>query len=181
MICNFQVSSETFISSQIVSESISFLFKLKLGWLGFFSCFYMSTCLLQTQFIWRKLCRRTESSASITLKLYWSPSFSSFGGRSCYCLPKAPLLFRDSLHWQGIFHFLLSYQQGRLVVLYKCYVSTPLTCLPFIARLFLPILTGKTVQDCGVPRSYDVQYFSLVLHYFCKFWDYFLHKQQQAA
>lgn len=42
MVCNFQVSSET--GSFISSESISFLFKLKLGWSGFF--LLVSTCPL---------------------------------------------------------------------------------------------------------------------------------------
>lgn len=68
----------------------------------------------------------------------------------------------------GIFHFLLSCQQGRLLVLYQCHAPAPLTYLPFIARLCLPVQTSKSMQHCGVPKSYDVQYFCLFLHYFWK-------------
>lgn len=81
--------------------------------------------------------------------------------------PHSSIVIQRFVILGGIFHFLLLYRKGRLPVL--CYASAPFSDLPFIAGLFLPIQTGKSLQVCGVARSDDVHYFSPSLCYFCKF------------
>lgn len=94
--------------------------------------------------------------------------FHAWGGRFLLS-PHSSIVIQIFVILGGIFRFLLLYRQGRLPVL--CYASAPFSNLPFIAGLFLPIQTGKSLQGCGVVRSDEVHYFSPSLRCFCKFWD----------
>lgn len=93
--------------------------------------------------------------------------FHAWGGRFLLS-PHSSIVIQRFFILGGISHFLLLYRWGRLPVL--CYASAPFSNLPFMAGLFLPIQTGKSLQGCGVARSGDVHYFCPSQRYFYKFW-----------
>lgn len=100
--------------------------------------------------------QKSKSLSSNKLKLHWSVIFMLYGDKF-YCLPVAPLSFRDSLYCQG-FSFSFIIWTRKAISSVSLQNSTPFCSLPFIGGLFLLVQKGKWLCDSKIEESQVMMY-----------------------